>query len=73
MAYELLLAEAQGMSEATLMEVVRFMQFIKKEKANSEISETDEKPVIRKAGKYRGQIVIADDFDAPLEEFREYM
>ena len=35
-------------------------------------------PVLRKgkkraAGLYRGQIYIADDFDAPLDEFKEYM
>ena len=24
-------------------------------------------------GSYRGRIVMADDFDAPLEEFAEYM
>ena len=28
---------------------------------------------IRSAGKYRGQGWMADDFDAPLDDFREYM
>lgn len=28
---------------------------------------------VRKAGLYRGQIWMADDFDAPLSEFKEYM
>ena len=32
MALELLLEEAQGMSEASLMEVVRFMRFVKQER-----------------------------------------
>jgi len=27
----------------------------------------------RKAGSARGQIWMADDFDAPLEDFKEYM
>ena len=74
MALELLMAEAQGMSEEALMEVLRFMRFIKVESRRevASVSET-EKPVLRKAGKYRGQIVIADDFDEPLEEFKEYM
>jgi hypothetical protein len=27
----------------------------------------------RKAGSAKGQIWMADDFDAPLEEFKEYM
>lgn len=35
-----------------------------------------EKPVNRLAdlaGRYKGQIWMADDFDAPLEDFAEYM
>lgn len=27
----------------------------------------------RKAGSAKGQIVISDDFDQPLDEFREYL
>ena len=74
MALELLLEEAQGMSEEDLMEVIRFMRFIKagSRRVAAPVSES-EKPVLRKAGKYRGKIVIADDFDEPLEEFKEYM
>ena len=71
MAYELLLQEAQGMSEAALMEVVRFMKFIKSE---TEAAATDQPDRgARKAGTYRGKIRMADDFDAPLKEFGEYM
>lgn len=35
-----------------------------------------QKPVNRiaeLAGKYKGQVWMADDFDAPLEDFAEYM
>ncbi len=31
------------------------------------------KPVRRQFGSWKGQIEIADDFDAPLEDFRDYM
>jgi hypothetical protein len=77
MALELLLEEAQGMSEASLMEVVRFMRFVKQEN-NRDLKESipylpeDNKPVFRKPGLYKGQIVMADDFDAPLDDFKEY-
>ena len=77
MALELLLEEAQGMSEASLMEVVRFMRFVKQEN-NRDLKESipylpeDNKLVFRKPGLYKGQIVMADDFDAPLDDFKEY-
>lgn len=73
MAYELLLEEAQGMSESALMEVVRFMRFLKKETAACSESQKESQPVIRKAGLYRGRVDMSDDFDAPLEDFKEYM
>ena len=73
MAYEMLMREAQGLSEAALMEAVRFIRFLKLESAVHSESEEENKPVIRKAGLYRGKIVMSDDFDAPLEEFKEYM
>jgi hypothetical protein len=78
MALDLLIQEAQGLSEDSLMEVVRFMRFIKNEHnlhliASKKVTSTEEKPKIRQAGKYRGQFHISPDFDEPLEEFREYM
>ncbi len=71
MAYELLLQEAQGMSEAALMEVVRFMKFIKSETGTGPVEQPDRG--VRRAGTYRGEIRMAEDFDAPLKEFGEYM
>ena len=75
MALELLLQEAQGLSEDALMQVVRFMKFIKAESVANASGQDDRNAdaSIRKAGAYKGQIWIADDFDAPLPEFREYM
>ena len=72
MALELLVEEAKGMSEESLMEVLRFMRFIKIENRHEHSLSTDG-PVVREAGKYRGQIVMSDDFNEPLEEFREYI
>ena len=74
MGLDLLLEEAQGMSEASLMEVVRFMRFVKQENniSASNVS-ADNKTVIRKPGLYKNQIRMADDFDALLDDFKEYM
>ncbi len=33
----------------------------------------DGKPYYRKAGMFKGKGWISDDFDAPLEEFKEYI
>ena len=75
MALELLLQEAQGLSEEALMQVVRFIKFIKAEGIVDASAHGDQEPDVRtrKAGAYKGQIWIADDLDAPLPEFKEYM
>ena len=74
MAFELLVAEASDLSEDSIMEVVRYIRKIK-EKAQRTDGDMYERshPVVREAGKYRGQIVMTDDFDEPLDAFRAYM
>ena len=70
MALELLMQEVQGLSDDTLMEVVRFIKFIKAESADQRTDQNPAVPENRKAdskvGLYRGQIWISDDFDAPI-------
>ena len=77
MAIDILLSEAQGLTEDALMEIVRFVKFLKAEGAGRLTECTSEDQAVQKkvrnAGKYRGQIAMSDDFDAPLEEFRGYM
>ncbi len=63
----------------------RFSELVKRAQAGEEIVVTRRgKPVARvmppaveatlpRIGALKGQIRIADDFDAPLEEFAEYM
>jgi hypothetical protein len=76
MALEMLIQEAQGMSEEALMEVVHFMQFLKittvKSSSPEKLSDHVRK-VKRSAGMYRDKGWMADDFDAPLDDFKEYM
>lgn len=72
MAIELLLNEAQGMSEEALMEVIRFMRFIKVDSMDNSSSDSDTVQGVRKyrtAGSYRGQIKMSEDFDEPIDDF----
>ena len=73
MPLELLMEEAKDMSDMALMEVVRFMRFIKSEDLNHSFENTTRSQPIRKAGQYQGKISMSDDFDEPLEDFKEYM
>lgn len=74
MPLDMLISEANGLSDDALMEVVRFMRFLKTErKENAASGDKAEALKRRRAGKYAGQIWMAEDFDEPLEDFREYM
>jgi len=74
MPIDMLMAEAKELPESAIMDVLRYVRFIKIEynRVATPVPEAD-KPVIRKAGKYKGKIVMADDFDEPLDEFKEYI
>ncbi len=74
MPFELLISETRGLSDEAIMEVVRFVRFMKYEAQNNPaMIGKSEKKKFRTAGKYRGQGWMADDFDAPMDDFREYM
>ena len=75
MAIEALLKEAKGLSEESLLEVIRFIRFLKQEHQNSSDlpDALPSQQKIRKEGLYKGQIWMSDDFNSPLDEFKEYM
>ena len=75
MPLELLLQEAKGMTDDAIMEVIHYMQFLKIAPARSTFDSisSKEKTSYRKPGLYKGQIIMADGFDDPLDEFKEYM
>ena len=78
MPLDLLIQETRGMSEEAIMEIVRFTRFMKLETMIVPFGEDGKKadngkPILRQAGLLKGQIRLSDDFDAPLEDFREYM
>lgn len=73
MPLELLMEEAKDMSDLALMEVVRFMRFIKREGSNPTFENTSRPQPIRRAGQFQGEITMSDDFDETFEDFKEYM
>ena len=72
MTIETLIQEAQGTSEDILDKVIRYLKFLKKEAMGGNASEP-ERQKRRPFGIYRGQIKMSEDFDAPLDDFKEYM
>ncbi len=70
MTEQTLIQEIYTLPEHLKLEVLHFVQFLKqKQKVESEPA----KPRKRKVGSTKGEIFMADDFDAPLEDFAEYM
>lgn len=70
MTEQLILRELHNLSEPLKVQVLKYVQILKKQSAQS----LPEKPhKRRKAGSAEGKYVLAPDFDAPLEDFKEYM
>ncbi len=65
MSTHLLLEEVKGKNDVDIMEVVRFIRFLKQEGKRKR----------RNAGLFKntGKGWMADDFDEPLSDFQEYM
>ena len=70
MTEQTLIQEIHTLPESLKQEVLHFVQFLKQKQAAKNESA---KPRKRKAGSAKGEIIMADDFDAPLEDFAEYM
>lgn len=71
MTEQTLIQEIQTLPENLKQEVLHFVQFLKqKQAAKTEPAKPRKK---RQAGSAKGKYVMADDFDAPLEDFAEYM
>ena len=75
MPLDLLVAEAEGMTDDAIMEVVRFMKFIKIEHRSFVSGSPRDTKRLREAGYFKttGKGWMADDFDEPLDDFKEYM
>lgn len=71
---EKLVQQLQDLPERSLPEVLTFVEYLTWKSA----SQGEDKPLPvgkgnRQPGTAKGMIVMADDFDEPLEDFKEYM
>ena len=69
MMIDRLIQETQGMSDEMLIQVINYARFLRTEDA---VPSEQDKRTLREAGRRAGQL-IEDDFDAPLDDFKEYM
>jgi len=70
MTEQLILRELHSLPESLKLEVLHFVQFLKQEKTMDTKQPVRAK---RQAGMLKGKIWMAPDFDAPLEDFKDYM
>jgi translation initiation factor 2 beta subunit (eIF-2beta)/eIF-5 len=63
-----ILMQIQQLPEQMRQEVLHYIEFLKQKYA-----EQNQKNQNRKAGSQEGKYKLAADFDAPLEDFEEYM
>jgi hypothetical protein len=68
MTEEIILAEIQQLPERLKMEVLHFVRFLRQEKTQPEPQMNE-----RIFGISKGRYKLAEDFDAPLDDFKEYM
>ncbi len=74
---ELLLQAIDISSEEQLAQTLTFLQTLNRNTPissdRSEIIEDKEPTQYRQAGSLKGKITMTEDFDAPLEDFKDYM
>jgi len=78
MALEMILQEAKGMTDESLMEVLNFMRYLKISSVKVRIDPMQQiasngKRKIRSGGILKGRIKMTDIFDDPIDDFEEYM
>jgi len=66
MTASMLYTKISTLPPSMIKEVNDFVEFLKSKQKKNKIKE-------RKFGCAKGLIVMHDDFDAPLEDFKEYM
>lgn len=66
--------QLKTLSPDTQHEIFRFIDFCRWRKESTVQRMAQEKNPVRKrrAGTAKGKVIFADDFDAPLEEFKDY-
>ena len=70
MTYAMLAEQARGLSQESILDVARYIEFLKSKQA---AKHTESQHANRFDCLVGGLKYIADDFDAPLDDFKEYM
>jgi hypothetical protein len=65
---KIILSQIQQLPEQLKQEVLHYIEFLQ-----TKYKEQNRKPKNRKAGSAKGKYKLSADFDAPLEDFKEYM
>ena len=71
MPIEVFLKNATGLPDKYVEMAVSYINYLQTQYQQS--MQTNGKPILRNPGKYEGMISLAPDFDAPLDDFKEYM
>lgn len=66
-----ILEKLEQLPEALQTEVLHYIEFLAEKYAKDIATQAPQKK--RKAGALKGKIWIAEDFDAPLEDLKDYM
>lgn len=76
MTEALILSEIHQLPESLKLEVLHFAQFLRQEKAQIKKENQQVEPLESRErifGISKGRYKLAADFDAPLDDFKEYM
>ncbi len=74
MALADVLRKEYHLSEEQITQVINFTRFLEEQNAPKPIAfREDGTPIYRRAGMMKGMIEVPDDFDEPLDAFKEYM
>jgi hypothetical protein len=68
-----ILEAVSRLPESLQQEVLHFIEFLLARYGKPALSQDAIATPKRKAGALKGKIIMADDFDAPLDDFQDYM
>jgi hypothetical protein len=70
MTEKLILSEIYQLPESLKLKVLHFIVFLKQEYTQKKVEKTNNERIF---GRSKGRYKLAPDFDAPLDDFKEYM
>ena len=73
MTREALIEAIHGLPDSSMIILEKFVRFLMSENAQNTDNAPNNTKKYGEAGGFEGCIQISDDFDAPLEDFKEYM